>query len=215
MKCWGAAVMLMPDHVPCWSRPLDCLGSLFDFGPALSYLPVSGNHWWLVENLQSVTVTIPYCHLWIRFWLADSMYLASVWLLWACLALRTWLIFTILSASQSLIFITVYNVEGCCYLCCEGKGTSTSNSARSLSLSWFLASGLKYLGPDFWKPLLWGDHYLSPWQVTWAIAMVKGQNFYRPDIISCYVPKNAKCTISLVHLMADMEFLSRMLTGHL
>lgn len=40
--------------------------------------------------------------------------------------------FTILSASQTLIFITVCDVEGCYYPCFEGKQTLISNSAICL-----------------------------------------------------------------------------------
>lgn len=95
---------------------------------------------WLVENLQSVTVAILYCHLCIRFWLADSMCqldLASVWLLRVCLALRTWLIFMILSVPQSLIFITVCDVEECCYLCLLWRQGNININFCSPSLPWF------------------------------------------------------------------------------
>lgn len=79
-------------HVWPWTPLIQtCLGSVLGLCLILDLLyhicqclAITGG--WL-RNLQSVTVTIPYCHLCIRFWLADSVCqpdLASVWLLWAC-----------------------------------------------------------------------------------------------------------------------------------
>lgn len=61
------------------------------------------------------------------------------------------------------------------------------------------ASIYKYLGPDFQELLsLWIEYYLSPFAVTLSVAMVEGQNFFRPELGSC--TKHEKYTGSLVQV---------------
>lgn len=135
---------------PC--TPIDPdldLGSWLDFGPPMPHLPVSGNHW--AVALWALAVSYGNCP-----WLLSPDQILTCWLNvsawpWICFVTiglsgdqDCWL--NLLSASQTLIFISVCDVGGCYYLCFEDKETLMSNVLLALLI---LASILKYLRPDF------------------------------------------------------------------